>query len=71
MDISSKKELRKKFFNTHKNTSWPNNPSKCSIFLSIYHKTQLHEEKKATENIIYNFPKRKGDGVKHNMTLTL
>ncbi|PRD29936.1 UNVERIFIED_CONTAM: hypothetical protein NCL1_27900 [Trichonephila clavipes] len=34
--------------NTHKNTSWPNNPSNCLICLSIYHKTHSHG-KKATE----------------------
>ncbi|PRD25608.1 UNVERIFIED_CONTAM: hypothetical protein NCL1_40424 [Trichonephila clavipes] len=55
----------KSVFNTHKNTSWPNSPSKYSICLSIYHKTHSHGKRKQQKNIIQNFPKRKRDGVKH------
>ncbi|PRD29768.1 UNVERIFIED_CONTAM: hypothetical protein NCL1_28423 [Trichonephila clavipes] len=53
-------------YNTHKNTSWLNNPSKRSICLSIYHKTPSHG-KKATEKILYTFTtflKEKGTEIK-------
>ncbi|PRD27453.1 UNVERIFIED_CONTAM: hypothetical protein NCL1_35316 [Trichonephila clavipes] len=51
--------------NTHKYTSGPNNLSKCSISLYKYHKTHSHGGKMQQKNIIYNFPKRKRDGVKY------
>ncbi|PRD18159.1 UNVERIFIED_CONTAM: hypothetical protein NCL1_61704 [Trichonephila clavipes] len=73
MGISPKKELRKKFFvmhymfqNTRKNTSRPNNPPKFSICLSIFHISHSHGRKSNRKNIIYNFPKRKRDGVKRS-----
>ncbi|PRD32457.1 UNVERIFIED_CONTAM: hypothetical protein NCL1_20380 [Trichonephila clavipes] len=56
--------------NTHKNTSWPNNPSKCSIGLSIYNKSYSHGRKQQ-ENIVYNFPKRKRDRVKHTFKIKI
>ncbi|GFU20766.1 DUF4817 domain-containing protein [Trichonephila clavipes] len=49
---------------THKNTSWPINPAKCSICLSIHHKTHLLGEK-ATEKYYLQLSQRKVDGVKH------
>ncbi|PRD29817.1 UNVERIFIED_CONTAM: hypothetical protein NCL1_28232 [Trichonephila clavipes] len=51
--------------NIHKNTSWPNNPSKCSQYPYPYIIKFIHMGKKQQKNIFYNFPKRKRDGVKH------
>ncbi|PRD21765.1 UNVERIFIED_CONTAM: hypothetical protein NCL1_50909 [Trichonephila clavipes] len=44
---------------THKNTSPPNNPSKSSICISIYHKTHLHGEKSNTKILFTTFLKEK------------
>ncbi|PRD18048.1 UNVERIFIED_CONTAM: hypothetical protein NCL1_62190 [Trichonephila clavipes] len=47
------------FLNTHKNTSWPNNSSKCSICLSIYPKTHSHGEKSNRKILFTTFLKEK------------
>ncbi|PRD17957.1 UNVERIFIED_CONTAM: hypothetical protein NCL1_62495 [Trichonephila clavipes] len=46
------------FQNTHKNTSWPNNLSKCSMRSFIYHKTHSHG-KKSTEKYYLQLSEKK------------
>ncbi|PRD22170.1 UNVERIFIED_CONTAM: hypothetical protein NCL1_49830 [Trichonephila clavipes] len=47
--------------NTHKNTSWPNNPSKCSIFLSMYHKTHSQANRSIRKILFITFQKKETD----------
>ncbi|PRD33596.1 UNVERIFIED_CONTAM: hypothetical protein NCL1_17192 [Trichonephila clavipes] len=50
--------------NSHKNTSLPNNPLKCSICLSIYHKTHSHGKKSNRKILFTTFLKEKETEVK-------